>query len=151
MLISDAYCHACTCEVQATAETAFGYVSDGLKQGEWTFGSWNRRQVEDQLFLGTSMFDNRDTYIKIDTDPGHFMVYYHIGPDPKHLQLRNMVRVVPGPQIGREPEICLVTLMAWRSSFMNDGRWKQLCVSHETQMFIIKTRIEALGACTETT
>ena len=145
MDITDAYCHSCTCEVAATAEQAFAYMSDGMKQGEWTFGSWNRRHAGENIFVGTSMFDNKDTYIKIDADPERLLIYYHIGPDPEHLQARNMVRIVPGPQIGCEADMCLVTLLAWRSSFMNDARWKQLCVSHETQMFIIKTRIEAIN------
>jgi len=143
MEISDQYCHTCTCEVNAPAQQAFTYMADGMKQGEWTFGSWDRRQLEEQLFVGTSMFDNKETYIRIDTDPDRLLVYYHIGDDAEHLQARNMVRVIPGRLIGREDNICLVTLMAWRSSFMGDARWKQLCVSHETQMFIIKSRIEA--------
>ncbi|MFQ5661504.1 MAG: hypothetical protein ACE5GZ_13870 [Gammaproteobacteria bacterium] len=143
MDITDAYCHTCTCKVAAPAEEAFAYMSDGMKQGEWTFGSWNRKQVGENMFIGTSMFDNKDTYIKIDADPVRFIICYHIGPDPEHLQARNMVRVVSGPDIGQDPGLCLVTLLAWRSSFMNDARWKQLCVSHETQMFIIKSRIEA--------
>lgn len=143
MDITDNYCHTCTCEVEVSANHAFSYMSDGMKQGEWTFGSWDRRQVGDNLFVGTSMFDNKDTYIKIDADPERFLIYYHIGSDPDSLKARNMVRVVPGSEIGGEANRCLVSLIAWRSSFMSDARWKQLCVSHETQMFIIKTRIEA--------
>ncbi len=143
MDITDNYCHTCTCEVEATADQAFSYMSDGMKQSEWTFGSWDRRHLGDNLFVGTSMFDNKDAYIKIDTDPERFLIYYHIGADPDHFQARNMVRVVPGPEIGREANMCLVSLIAWRSSSMSDSRWKQLCVSHETQMFIIKPRIEA--------
>ena len=142
MEVTDPHCHTCSCQVDVAARVAFDYLADGLKQSEWTFGSWNRRQVADDLFVGTSMFDDRDTYVKIDTDPNRFLIYYHIGPDPEHLQARNMVRVMPGIEIGRQPEICLVTLMAWRSTFMDDDRWKQLCVSHETQMFIIKSRLE---------
>jgi hypothetical protein len=43
-----------------------------------------------------------------------------------------------------DADTCVVTLMAWRSAFMDDLRWKQLCVSHESQMFIIKARIERM-------
>ncbi len=144
MNISDSYCHTCTIEVNATAERAFAYMADGMKQSEWTFGSWNRRQVGENLFVGTSMFDNKDTYIGIDADAEHLLIYYSIGDDPEHLYARNMARIVPGTVLGREQNLSLVTLMAWRSAFMNDARWKQLCVSHETQMFIIKGRIEAM-------
>jgi hypothetical protein len=143
MDITDPHCHSCTCEVESSAEDAFRYMSDGLKQGEWTFGSWNRRQVGEGLFVGTSMFDGTETYIKIETDPERLMVYYHLGPDPEDLVARNMVRVVPAKVVQGEAGRCLVTLLAWRSAFMSDLRWKQLCVSHESQMFIIKARIEA--------
>ena len=142
MDITDPHCHTCTCEVEAPAEAAFRYMSDGIKQGEWTFGSWNRRQIKDNLFVGTSMFDNKQTYIIIETDPERFMVYYYLGADPENLVARNMVRVVPANVVQGEASKCLVTLMAWRSAFMSDLRWKQLCVSHQAQMFIIKARIE---------
>lgn len=143
MDISDTFCHTCTCEVEAPAIQAFTYMADGMKQGEWTFGSWDRRQVGDNLFIGTSMFDNQDTYVKIEADSEHLVIYYHIGDDPESLQARNLVRIVRGIDIGRSEDQCLVSLLAWRSSFMSDARWKQLCVSHEAQMFIVKTRIEA--------
>lgn len=118
-------------------------MSDGIRQGEWTFGSWDRRQVGDGLFVGRSMFDNRETYIHIDADVERLMIYYGLGSDPQSLQVRNAARIVRGPDLGWAPDRCLVTLMAWRPDFMGDLRWKQLCVSHETQMFIIKARIEA--------
>jgi hypothetical protein len=117
-------------------------MADGIKQGEWTFGSWDRRQVGEQLFVGRSMFDDKETYIKIDADEERLVVYYRIGEDPGRLQMRNMARIVRGPDLGWEDGRSLVTLLAWRSAFMSDDRWKQLCVSHETQMFIIKARIE---------
>lgn len=143
MDISDRYCHTCSCAVDAPARQAFNYMADGIKQGEWTFGSWDRRQVGDQLFVGRSMFDDKETFIRIDADEERLVIYYGIGEDPEHLQMRNMARIVRGQDLGWEDSRSLVTLLAWRSAFMNDDRWKQLCVSHETQMFIIKARIEA--------
>ncbi len=85
MDITDSHCHCCICEVSAGAQQAFEYMADGLKQGEWTFGSWNRRQLEERLFVGTSMFDGTETYIRIDPDPERLMIYYHLGPDPNFL------------------------------------------------------------------
>lgn len=143
MDISDPHCHTCSCAVETPARQAFDYMADGIRQGEWTFGSWDRRQVGEQLFVGRSMFDDKETFIRIDADAERLVVYYRIGDDPEHLQARNMARIVSGPDLGWEQSRCLVTLLAWRSHFMSDDRWKQLCVSHETQMFIIKTRIEA--------
>ena len=144
--ISDHYCHTCSCAVDVPARQAFDYMSDGIRQGEWTFGSWDRRQVGEQLFVGRSMFDDKETFIRIDADAARLVVYYRIGDAPDRLQLRNMARIVTGPDLGWSDDRSLVTLLAWRSTFMSDDRWKQLCVSHETQMFIIKARIEALEA-----
>lgn len=143
MDISDRYYHTCSVSVDAPALQAFKYMADGIKQGEWTFGSWDRRQVGEQLFVGRSMFDDKETYIKIDADEERLVIYYRLGEAPGCLQTRNMVRIVRGPDLGWEDNRSLVTLLAWRSAFMSDDRWKQLCVSHETQMFIIKARIEA--------
>lgn len=145
MDISDPYCHTCSCVVNAPAHRAFEYMADGLRQGEWTFGSWNRRQVAEDTFAGCSMFDGRETFIRIDADAERLLVHYAIGDDPENLQTRNVARIVRGPDLGWGEDRCLVTLLAWRSALMSDDRWKQLCVSHETQMFIIKPRIEALG------
>jgi hypothetical protein len=39
--------------------------------------------------------------------------------------------------------MCLVTLISWRAEGMSDSRWRRLCVSHETQMYIIKHMIES--------
>lgn len=150
MDITDPHCHCCSCEVQSSPEEAFNYLSDGLRQGEWTFGSWNRRQIDENLFVGTSMFDGKETYIRIDTDPARFLIYYHLGSDPDNLAARNMIRVVPGKVVQAEGKKCIVTLLAWRSAFMDDLRWKQLCVSHESQMFIIKSRIEAVEKGSDT-
>jgi len=142
MDITNPYCHTCSCVVEVPAMAAWEYMSDGMKQAEWTFGSMDRRKVGDHLFVGTSMFDNSKIYIRIDADRERLMVYYYLGPDPENLQPRNVARIMPGNQLGSDAETCLITLMAWRSSFMSDDRWKQLCVSHETQMFIIKARLE---------
>lgn len=42
--------------------------------------------------------------------------------------------------------VCLVTLLTWRSAQTDDAKWKLTCVSHETEMFIIRNRLEQLAA-----
>jgi hypothetical protein len=37
---------------------------------------------------------------------------------------------------------CLVTLLAWRGKSMSDQRWHQLCVCHETEVFLLKGLLE---------
>lgn len=61
------------------------------------------------------------------------------------LQPRNMIRVVPGVVVEKPEKSCVVTLLSWRPEGMLDDRWKLICVSHETEMFIIKNRLESLA------
>src|SRR5262245_7701520 len=61
--------HAATVQVEVPAETAFAYVADGLRQSDWTLGSWNREDLGDGLFRGMSLFDGALTYVRIDARP----------------------------------------------------------------------------------
>lgn len=142
MYTGDTYCHSSTCQVLAPARQAFNYLSDGVAQGDWTLGSMNRRKLEDNLFSGKSIFTGAELYIRIDADLERLVIFYHVGPDPANLQPRNFIRVVPGQVVGEEEDTCLVTLLSWRSKTASDEQWKLTCVSHETEMTIIKNRIE---------
>ena len=51
--------------------------------------------------------------------------------------------VVPGDRLGLGPNACLLTLLAWRVKGMADERWARLCASHEFEVFLIKSLIEA--------
>jgi hypothetical protein len=143
MDVTDRLCHTSSIEVNCPAEVALAYLADGLKQGDWTFGSWERRQIGDNLFAGTSLFDRRETFVRIRPDRANLLVYYDVGVDPGDLRTLNVIRVVPGTVTGRDPRGCVVTLMTWRTAQASDAAWLQLCASHETEMFIIKNRLEA--------
>jgi hypothetical protein len=142
MYTGDTTCHTSTIQVNVRAKSAFDYLSDGVAQGDWTLGSMERRQIDDDLFSGTSIFGGTELFIKIDADPSRLIIYYHVGLEMDKLQPRNMVRVIPGPVLGKTDDVCLVTLLTWRSENVDDDKWKLTCVSHETEMFIIKNRLE---------
>jgi hypothetical protein len=142
MYTGDTICHTSTIQVNVGAKSAFDYLSDGVAQGDWTLGSMERRQIEDDLFSGTSIFSGAELFIKIDADPSRLIIYYHVGLEMDKLQPRNMVRVIPGAVLGKTDDVCLVTLLTWRSDNVDDDKWKLTCVSHETEMFIIKNRLE---------
>ena len=142
MYTGDTICHTSTIQVSVRAKSAFDYLSDGVAQGDWTLGSMERRQIDDYLFSGTSIFSGAELFIKIDADPSRLIIYYHVGLDMDNLQPRNMVRVIPGAVLGKTDEVCLFTLLTWRSDNVDDDKWKLTCVSHETEMFIIKNRLE---------
>ena len=142
MYTGDTICHSSSCRVKVNALVAFNYLSDGVAQGDWTLGSMNRRKIGDNLFGGISMFNQAELFIKIEADPEKLVIFYHVGMQPEKLQPRNVVRVVPGAVIDNNDDECVVTLLTWRSDNVDDDRWKLTCVSHETEMYIIKNRLE---------
>ena len=142
MSINDRFCHTATAEVSVDAKTAFLFMADGIKQGRWALGSWNRRQVEKNLFVGTSLFDGQETWVRISGDMGRLLIDYFVGPTPDSLLPRNSARVIPGPATKRDEKSCLITLMTWRTADMTDDAWERTCVTHETELFMIKGLLE---------
>jgi hypothetical protein len=117
-------------------------MADGIKQGLWALGSWKRREVEKGLFVGTSLFDGGETWVRIWADRERMLVDYFVGRSSEALLPRNSARIVPGPVTKRDECSCLVTLMTWRLADMTDFAWEQLSVTHETELFIIKGLLE---------
>ena len=142
MVIVDRYCHTATAEVAVEAATAFAFMSDGIKQGEWALGSLERREVEKGLFVGISLFDAKETWVRISADRERLLVDYFVGRSAEALLPRNSARIMPGPATKRGEKTCLITLMTWRLSDMTDQAWEQLCVTHKTELFMIKGILE---------
>jgi hypothetical protein len=134
--------HAASIEVAVPAEEAFTYLSDGLRQGEWTLGSWNRKLIGERLFQGTSLFDGSETFVRISADAENLLVDYEVGPALDRMLRVNSARAVPGPLVGRAEGTCVVTLMKWRVPSEDDARWRQLCVTFDTEIHMIKGRLE---------
>ena len=143
MSAADAWCHTGSIEIQCDARTAVTYVADGIKQGEWALGSIDRREIGDGLFEGTSMFGVGTEYIRIRVDAENQVVYYDVGHSLDDLRTLNVIRVVPGPVLGGEVKSCVMTLLSWRPQGTPDEVWTRNCVSHETEMYIIKARLES--------
>ncbi len=139
----DPHCHTSSIAVAVPAETAFRFMADGIKQGDWAFGSWQRRKLEDGVFVGTSLVDGKQTYVRIHADEGLLLVDYDVGASPQALTpRRNSARIVPGPTLGLPASHCVVTLMTWRNSAADEQRWLQTCAMHEAEMFVIKGLLE---------
>ena len=141
--MSDRLCHTASIQVGVPAEQAFAFMADGMKQGEWAFGSWQRRQVGDDLFVGSSLFSGREVYVRLTPEAERMLVHYAVGPDPEHLLPRVIGRVVPGAELGLGADCCVVTLVLWRAAEMSDGDWQMLRSAHEAEMFVIRRLIEA--------
>ncbi|HWK46496.1 MAG TPA: hypothetical protein VNT30_17380 [Stellaceae bacterium] len=138
----DPHCHSSSIEVAVAAQAAFAIMSDGIKQGDWAWGSYQRRLVEPGLFVGTSLFDGKETWVRIDANAERLTVDYAVGRNPETLQFRNASRVIPGALLGLDPAHSVVTLLTWRLATQTEQAWQQICATHEAEMFLIKGLLE---------
>jgi hypothetical protein len=134
--------HAASIEVSVPAEEAFAYLSDGLKQGDWTLGSWNREQIGERLFKGTSLFTGAETFVRITAHPEHLLVDYDVGLALDQMLRLNSARAVPGPAVGRAEGTCVIALTKWRQPDEDDTQWRRGCVTFDTEIHMIKGRLE---------
>ncbi len=134
--------HAASIEIAVPAETAFAYLSDGIKQGDWTLGSWGREQIGDELFKGTSLFTGGDTFVRITPHPEQLLVDYDVGPALDRMHRVNSARAVPGPLVGRAGGTCVVMLAKWRLPEEDDAEWRRGCATFDTEIHMIKGRLE---------
>ncbi len=142
----DLYCHTTSIEVAATPEAAFGWMADGIRQGEWALGSLDREQIGDGLFRGVSWFDDGDTYVRITADRERLLIHYEVGRKPDGLLPRTIARVVPAETSGVDDGRCVVTLMVWRDRSLPEERWRQQCIVHKAEMYRIRHLIESREA-----
>jgi hypothetical protein len=138
----DPFYHSSSIMVERPAEVAFDIMSDGLKQGRWAWGSFDRTEIEPGLFRGTSVFTGRATYVRLNVDRPRLLVDYNVGPSKDTMQFRNMSRVIPGHLLKIGADKCVVSLLSWRLSTQSDAEWTQFCCIHEAEMFLIKGLLE---------
>ena len=135
--------HAASIEVAVPAETAFAYLSDGLKQGEWTLGSWNRERIGEQLFQGTSLFDGAETFVRITArSRARCSSTTRSARHSTGCSASTPPASFPGRSSGVPEGTCVVTLMKWRVPSEDDARWRQRCVTFDTEIHMIKGRLE---------
>lgn len=140
--MQDPYCHSSSVAVSRPAEIAFKIVADGIDQGRWAWGSFDRTEVEPGLFLGRSVFTGKQTYVRLNVDRARLLVDYEVGASPDAMQFRNMSRVIPGELLRLNPGSCVITLLTWRLATQSDAEWTQFGTIHEAEMFLIKGLLE---------
>ncbi|WP_417434389.1 hypothetical protein [Hoeflea sp.] len=140
---SSQYAHSVTGLFDVPAETAFAFMADPIALGQWSLGCMNTQPTKTApIHSGHSLFDGAQGFFEIDTDPDRLIVDYHLG-SPERLVPRVSARVVPADICGLGKEQCYVTLTAWRATDMDDVRWHRLCVTHEAEIYLIKSQCEA--------
>lgn len=140
--MQDPFCHSSSIQVNCPAHVAFELLADGIKQGTWAWGSFNRTEIKPGLFKGTSVFSGQDMLVRLHADPARLCVDYEVGPTEDAMQFRNMSRVIPGEILKIDPNSCVVSLLTWRLSTQSDADWAQISTVHEAEMFLIKGLLE---------
>ncbi|MBM3533048.1 MAG: hypothetical protein FJX60_08450 [Alphaproteobacteria bacterium] len=135
--------HAVSIELAVTAERAFAFMSDPKAMDRWSFGTWKIVLHEGGLVEGSSIFDGSVTWVRIDADKQRGVIDYHLGKEPSALTPRIMARVIPGDRLDIGAEKCVLSMIAWRTKSMPEERWKRLVASHEFEVFLLKSLIEA--------
>ena len=140
--MQDPHCHSSSIHVLKPAEVAFQIMAEGLKQGQWTWGSFDRTEVEPGLFMGHSVFTGKQTFVRLHADHQRLTVDYEVGGSPDAMQFRNMSRVIPGETLRMAPDTSVISLLTWRLATQSDAEWTQFCCIHEAEMFLIKGLLE---------
>lgn len=144
--MQDPHCHTSSILVNRPAAVAFGIMSDGIRQGAWAWGSANRVEQAPGLFVGTSVFTGKQTWVRLNADPARFQVDYDVGGTPDTMQFRNMSRVIPGDLLKIGADKCVVSLLTWRLATQTDAEWEQMGCIHEAEMFLIRGLLERESA-----
>ncbi len=134
--------HSATCEVAVPADAAFAFLADPAALSRWSLGCMDLAEVGDGVYTGHSLFDGAQGWLSIDAEPRRLLVDYHVGTLEKR-EPRISARIIPGPVCGLGETSCYVTLTAWRGAAMSDERWMRLCASHDAEIWLIKSQMEA--------
>ena len=138
----DQHCHSSSILVTASPEAAFEIMADPLKQGQWAWGSLNRREVEPGIFVGTSVFDGKETWVRLRPNRANLTIDYETGRSRETIRFRNAARILPGPVLNHGERTAVITLMTWRFADQSDAAWNQVSAVHEAEMFLIKGLLE---------
>ena len=128
--------------VDVKAEEAFAFLADGMNQRYWALGSWDRRQLEEDLFAGNSLFDGSELLIRVVPRRDLLLVDFLTGTKPEALDHHVEARVIPGPTLGHAPGRCLVVLTVFRDATADAELWTRLRHVFETEIHMIKGRLE---------
>jgi hypothetical protein len=136
------HAHCATTLVGVAADRAYAFLVDPAALGRWSLGCMDLVDVGGGIYRGRSLFDGGEGFLSIDGDPQRRVVDYHVGTLQERAP-RICARVVPGPVCGLAPSECYVSLLAWRSTSMDEARWHRLCASHAAEIWLIKAQLEA--------
>lgn len=138
----DRYSHCASVLVDVHGDVAFSFLADGMNQSYWALGSLERRRLGEDLFVGTSMFDGSEEFIRIRSNRALRLVDYYVGADRDDLRQAVESRVIIGSELGLGEDQCVVANTIWRSAAIDDEQWDLLYHLWHTEVNLIKGRLE---------
>jgi hypothetical protein len=137
--------HSVTIEILKNWEFAYEFLCEPLNLGKWALGCQKVEQTsEDGVYSGISLFNKEKGYFKLEVNKNWRIIDFHVGNSEIFVP-RISIRIIPGEYYAASESVCMITLDAWRNADMSDARWHQLCVCHETEVFLLKSLIETEG------
>lgn len=124
------------------AETVFEFMSDPEKMDLWSFGTWRVSVQDDGLVIGRSIYDGSTVFVRIQADRQKLLIDYAVGSSRASLEPRIFVRVTPGTVTGASPQTCVLSMVAFQTEGMDDGRWQKLLTAHAFEVELIKSLLE---------
>ena len=142
MPVDDANAHSASIGVNVHADVAYAFLADGMNQSYWALGSMERRDLGDNLYVGTSMFNGKELYVRLRPNPELRLVDYFLGADPEHLVHLVESRVVPGEELGRPAGTCVITNTHWRPEAATAEEWTMTYYLWKTEVYLIRGYLE---------
>ena len=141
--MDDGLAHICSARVSCFAKDAMAYLRAPENLASWAVGMGRVRIHADGAVEGRFPGTGQPIWARIDADEDRSTIAFHLGAGPDSLIPRIMVRVVSGEVLEDDPRSCVVSLIAWRQSSMDDRRWASLKSGHESEILEVKRLIEA--------
>ena len=129
-------------DVKVPAQTAYEFMSDGQKQSNWAMYSWNRKHIGENVFVGQSLFDGTDLYVKPVGRAELLLVDYYCGTIRGELTWQVEARIIPGDNVGLSSRESLINMTTWRSRDMSRDQWELIGNVWEAEIHLIKGLLE---------
>ena len=138
--------HIATARLAVPARAAFDFLADPIRLGRWSLGCMDAEPTDaPELYMGRSLFDESPTWFHIEAEPASWRIVYHVGTRASRRP-RIAAQIVPAEVCDLPSGVCYASLIAWRTADMDDERWHRLCVTHETEILLIRSQCERLIA-----
>ena len=130
--------HLAGTRIAVRATLAFAFLADPASLARWAAGLLDQSVIAPGLVRGVLGASRRVAYCRVDPAPGHGTITYRLGEHPDELVPRIVAHVMAGEHLGRGPDECVVSLLAWRTADMDDARWASLRAGHEAEIDVIR-------------